>query len=85
MEKNVVNLDNPISIRGLTIFPVVKLSTHYSFATGIAVMSTRQAVAAVIISPLQKKAFRITGEEVSLEQLVAEFPTLREPLENTKK
>ena len=85
MEKSVVSLDKPISIRGLTIVPVVKLSTHYSFAAGIAVMSTRQAVAAVIISPSQKKAFRTTGEEISLEQLVAEFPTLREPLENTQK
>lgn len=85
MEKSVVSLDKPISLRGLTIVPVVKLSTHYSFAAGIAVMSTRQPIAAVIISPSQKKALRITGEEISLEQLAAEFPTLTEPLENTPK
>lgn len=85
MEKSVVSLDNPISIRGLTVIPVVKFSLNYSFAAGIAVMSTKQPVAAVIISPSQKKAFRMTGEEVSLEQLATEFPAIREPLENAKK
>ncbi len=85
MEKSVISLDKPISLRGLTIVPVVKMSLSYSLAAGIAGICIRQPVAAVIISPSQNKAFRTTGEEVSLEQLTAEFPTLAEPLENAQK
>mgnify|MGYP005860745521 CR=1 FL=1 len=85
MEKSLVSLDKPISIRGLTIVPVVKMSSRYSFAAGIAGICTRQPIAVVIVSPAQKKAFRTTGEEVSLEQLAAEFPALAQPLENAQK
>jgi len=81
MEKSTVNLDNPVAIREVTIIPVVRVSLHYSFAAGISVMSTKQPIAAVILSPSQKKVFRISGEEVTLEQLAEEFPILREPLE----
>jgi len=85
MEKSLVSLDKPISLRGLTIIPVVKMSSSYSFATGIAGICIRQPIAVVIVSPSQKKAFRTTGEEISLKQLAFEFPTLTEPLENIQK
>lgn len=81
MIKSVVGIDNPVSVRGITIIPIVKLSLHYSLKAGISIFSTRQPVAVVMISPLQNKSFRITGEEVPLEQLMQEFPEVRETLE----
>jgi len=38
-------------------------------------------VAVVVVSPQAKRAFRITGEEVSLEELIKEAPNLKEMLE----
>lgn len=81
MTKNVLGIENPVSVNGLTIIPVVKLSLNYSFAAGISVFSTKQPIAAVIVSPSQKRAFRVTGEEIPLEQLIKEIPGIKETLE----
>ena len=81
MTKNILTTDNPVSVRGLTIIPVVKLSLHYSFAAGISIFSTKQPIAVVLLSQSQKKALRITGEEILLEQLMLEVPDLKETLE----
>lgn len=81
MIKNVIGIDDPVSVRGTTIIPIVKLSLHYSSKAGVSIFSTRQPIAAMIISPSQKKALRITGEEVPLEQLMQEFPEIKKTLE----
>ena len=81
MTKNILTTDNPVSVRGLIIIPVVKLSLHYSFAAGVSVFSTKQPIAVVLVAQSQKKALRITGEEVPLKQLMLEVPDLKETLE----
>jgi uncharacterized spore protein YtfJ len=75
MEKTVVIAETPLKIASLTVIPVVRVVldnwTHgnRSLAFGI-----KQPVAIVFITQTTKKALRITGEEISLEKLMEEFP-----------
>jgi uncharacterized spore protein YtfJ len=81
MTKTVLGIDKPVSVKGFTIIPVVKLSLHYSFAAGISIFSIKQPIATVIVSASQRKAISITGETISLEQLIQEVPSIKETLE----
>ncbi len=82
MVKREAAIDNAVSVDGLTIIPVVEVSLGYllfnNFAT---VYGFKEPVAFIIVSPAEKRAFRITGEEVSVEQLVKESPEIKELLE----
>ncbi len=82
MVKREPAIDNAVSVDGLTIIPVVEVSLGYllynNFAT---VYGSKEPVAFIIVSPTEKRAFRITGEEVSIEQLVEECPEIKEMLE----
>ena len=83
MEKGkVVTIDNPVAIAGLTLIPVVEVSLNYWQANGItSFFGVKQPVAVILVSPSSKRAFRITGEEVSIGQLVQEVPAIEEILE----
>jgi len=71
----------PITIAGLTLIPVTKVSLRYWSAEGVAsFLGIKKPVAVVVVSLQAKRAFRITGEEVSLEQLAQEVPDLEEML-----
>jgi hypothetical protein len=80
MEKSITGIDKPVYAKGFTIIPVWKIHSHYSTAAGIAITSIKQATAVVIISPLTKKAFKISGEEIPLGQLLQEVPDIKEAL-----
>ena len=82
MEKKDITVQDTLPVGRLNLLPVIETcvkcrhgDSHISFH-GI-----KQPVAVVMISASEKRAVRISGEEVSLEQLIREFPSLREPLE----
>ena len=82
MEKKEVDINNTISIAGLTIIPVVHISLNYWLHNcSASFFSVKEPVAVIVVSPLAKRAFRITGEEVSIDQLVQEAPSIKEILE----
>ncbi len=82
MVKKEAAIDNAVFIDGLTIIPVVDVSLDYLvFNNCAAVYGFKEPVAFIIISPAEKRAFRITGEEVSVEQLVKESPEIKEMLQ----
>jgi len=82
MEKKEVGIDSPVVVAGVTLIPVVKVSVNYrSCNGGISLFAVKQPVAVVLASPSEKRAFRITGEEVSLEELIQEVPSIEEVLE----
>ena len=82
MEKKEVGIDNPVVVAGVTIIPVAKISLNYWRAdSGISFFGVKQAVGVVVVSPSANRAFRISGEEVSLDQLMQEVPSIREMLE----
>jgi len=82
MEKKDVAIDNPIVIAGLTIIPLAHVSLNYWFHnSGASFFGIKQPVAVIVVSPAAKRAFRITGEEVSIDQLVQEASGIKEILE----
>ena len=63
------------------MIPVAQVSLSLGSArTGTAFLVTRRPVAVVVVSPQSKKAFRITGEEFSPEELLQEYHVLKDYL-----
>jgi len=82
MEKKEIAIDNPVAVVGLTLIPVVQVSLNYWRAnSATSFFGVKQPVAVIVVSPSAKKAFRITGEEISLDQLIQEAPVVKETLE----
>lgn len=82
MEKKEIRIDNPVAVAGITLIPVTKVSLNYwSGNGGISFFGVKQPASVVVVSPSAKRAFRITGEEVSLDQLIQEVPGIKEILE----
>jgi len=84
MEKKEVTIDNPVSVAGVTLIPIVESSVKYMCSQRrIAAYGTVQPVSIVIVTPSGRSAFRITGEEVSLDQLGKEVPAIKKLLAKT--
>ena len=82
MEKEKVELENPVAVAGITVVPVTKVSLNYwSNRGGLSCFGVKQSVGVIVVSPSAKRAFRITGEEISLDPLIAEIPGIKEVLE----
>ena len=74
MEK-IVTVEGPFVIGDATLIAVVKsLLTSKSNDKGIWLFGIKSPIALVFISDSSKRAFRTTGEEVSVEQLLEENP-----------
>jgi hypothetical protein len=83
MEKKAIDIGNSVSISGLTIVPVVEVRLNsWCGRRGVSYFGTKQPVAVVIASPPANRAFRITGEEISIDQLQQEAPELTGILED---
>lgn len=79
MEREKVIIGNPLTVSRVTLIPVVKMSLNCQRSGGtISFFGAKQPVDVVIASPSAKRAFRITGEEVSLDQLIQEVPDIKE-------
>lgn len=82
MEKKEVTIESPVGVGEVTLIPVAKTSLNYERSNGgIFFFGMKQPVAVVAISVSGKRAFRITGEEVSVEELIQEVPGIKETLE----
>lgn len=81
MEKKELITLNPITVAGLTLIPVAKVTINgWHGKRGIAFTGSKQPDSIVIVTPSAKRAFRITGEEITFDQLAQEIPDLREKL-----
>jgi hypothetical protein len=79
MEEKKIVISKPISVTGITLIPVTKISTNlWSARAGEAFLAAKQPIAIVVVSPQVKRAYRITGEEVSLDELIQEVPGLKD-------
>ena len=82
MEKKEIGIDNPVAVAGVTLVPVVQISLDYRQVNGgSSFFATKQPIGIVATSPSGKKAFLMSGEEVSLDHLSQEVPGLKEKLE----
>ena len=81
MEKGKVEIGNPVAIAGVTLIPVTKVSLNYWRSKGsISFFGVKQPLSVVVVSPSEKRAFSVTGEEVRLDQLIQEVPDIQEIL-----
>ena len=82
MEKEEIKIEAPFAVAGVTLVPIVKASLNYWHGKGcLSVFGIQQPVSVVVVSPQARRAFRIDGEEVPLDQLVKEVPGIKEILE----
>lgn len=81
MEKKEVEIGNPVTIAGITLIPVTEISLHSWQCKGaISFLGTKQPLSVIVISPLEKKAFKVSGEEVPLDELIQELPGIKKLL-----
>ena len=81
MEKKEVKVGNPVTVAGVTLIPVVEVSLNgWHGKSGISFYGIKRTVGVVLLSPPLKKAFRVTGEEVPLDQFIQEIPSVKEIL-----
>ena len=82
MEKKEITTVNPIKVAEVTLIPISKTSINYWHSKRGAIFSgSKQPVSIIIATPTERRAFRITGEEITLIQLSQEFPDILEKLE----
>jgi len=81
MENNEIIIERPVVIAGVTIIPVTKVLMNCHSGERISFFGFKQPINVVLASTSMKRAFRITGEEVTLEQLIQEVPDIVEVLE----
>jgi hypothetical protein len=77
MEKKSVTISSPVTIAGITLIPITKLSLNCQpVGSNIFFSGIKQPVGIVVASPSTKKAFEITGKEIPLNQLIQDTPGL---------
>ena len=81
MEKKEVDIGTPVVVAGVTLIPVTKVSQNYWQGNGgLSFFGVKQPIGVVVVSQSTKRAFRITGEEVPLDQLIQEDPDIKKAL-----
>ena len=82
MEKKEVEIGNPVAIAGITLIPITRVSLNYwQHNGGISFLGIKQPLSLIVISPSEKKAFKVSGEEVSLDELTQEVPGIEKQLD----
>lgn len=82
MKEKEIEIGSPVTVAGVTLIPVIKVSLNYWRRNGsLSFFAVKQPIGMVVVSPSGKRAFRITGEEVPLDQFIQEVPGMKEVLE----
>ena len=81
VEKKEIRIETPFTVAGVTLFPISKVTLSYwrrerSFSCS----GVKELHSVVVVSPQDRKAFRMDGEKVTLDKLVEEVPGLAEIL-----
>ena len=83
MEKEEIVVGSPVVVAGVTLIPIARVSLNYwHVKETLAFFGTKRPVSIIVASALATRAFRISGEEVSLEQLMQEIPGIKATLED---
>jgi hypothetical protein len=81
MEKTEVTMDQPIVLVGVTIIPIVSISLHCWYLDNLAtVRGVKKPVAFLVISHTGRIIYGISGEEISVDQVIEKFPGIKEQL-----
>ena len=80
-KKREITIGSPVAVAGVKVIPVSELSSSYWHGQrGMAFSGIVQPISVVIVSPSVKRAFRISGEEITFDQLAGEIPGIMEKL-----
>ncbi len=78
VESIVVSSEQPLELGNFRVTPLVKISVLSLDLNGTIIFhATKEPVSLIIDYAQSKRAYRITGEEIGLEVLKAEYPELR--------
>ena len=78
MEKKELMMEGPIPLGAFSLLTVSATISIGEQIGGIVLFRfTKTPIAVVLISPSERRAFRMTGEEISPEDLTAEIPDVR--------
>ena len=81
MEKEEIRIEAPVAVDEVTLVPIVRTSLNWWQHKGrLSCFGTRQPVSLVVVSRQARRAFRIDGEEITLDQLSKEVPGINEIL-----
>lgn len=82
MEKKRLTAGNPITIAGITLILVTRLSINCQpSGSSIFFFGVKQPVNIVVASQSAKRAFEISGKEIPLDKLIEEVPRLDEVMQ----
>jgi uncharacterized spore protein YtfJ len=82
MKEKEIEIGSPVTVAGVTLIPVIKVSLNYWRRNGsLSFFGVKQPIGMVVVSPSGKRALRITGQEVPLDQFIQEVPGMKEVLE----
>ncbi len=82
-EKKEIVLGDPISVAGITLIPVTKVSVNcWRGKHGASFFGFKHPTSIVMVSPTTRWALGIEGESISLDQLMQEVPDIKEKLES---
>lgn len=82
MKEKEIEIGSPVTVAGVTLIPVIKVSLNYWRGNGsLSFFGVKQPIGMVVVSPSGKRALRITGQEVPLDQFIQEVPGMKEVLE----
>ena len=82
MEKEEIRIETPSTVAGITLVPIVKTSLGRWHSKGrYSFFGLKQPVSILVISPQSRRAFRIDGKEVPLDELTREVPGIEDILE----
>ncbi len=77
MQTKNIKIEGAISEGSFTILPVSKTTCRGErIGQTVFFFATKIPIAIVVLSPAGKRAFRISGEEISLDTLAAEVPDI---------
>ena len=82
MERERVKIGSPVTVAGINLILVTRLSFNcQASGSSISFFGIKQPVSVVMVSQSTKRAFEISGKEISLDKLIQEVPSLTKVLE----
>ena len=82
MEKEEIRTETPLVISGITLVPIVKTRIYCQGTKGwLFTTGAKKPFCIVVVSPQEKKALLVDGDEIPLEQLYEEAPGVKAILE----
>ena len=81
METEEIRVGQHITVGEITLLPIIRTSvTCRNVNRGIVCLGSKSMVGIVVVSPEEKRAISINGEEVPVHQYMEQVPELKELL-----